>query len=422
MKKKLLILTSIVTFFLFFVFIFFVFGQKKNEFNLLTKPYLKFEAETEIGGPLNLSTKKGIKGKLQVADLTEDRNYIFPDISGEVCLSAGNCLLSPLGIRNRLSKFVEGGLGNSSIEDLSKEISIFIGENGNVGIGLKPDFKLHVAGKIQARDDICTDLKGGICLSEVEKVSQQIEKIEKPTSLKEATIEGAGTPERVPLWKKNYQLGDSLIYQEGENIGIGMIPSYKLDVAGTVRMLGFRLPVSPKEGYGLISDDKGFGTWRPVLQPESVGGDIAERFLIDKNCQRDCPETGDLVVINEKGFIEKAKIPYDKRLIGVISSEPTLIMKSGLNEGNSLPVALIGKVLSKASLLNGEIDIGDPLTSSNLPGVAQKATQPGKIIGFALESLKENDFKECKKSEKILDCDQKIGKIKVLINLQMLSN
>lgn len=410
MRKKLFLITILIVFVLFGKFIFLSFAQKSSDSVLFTKPYLKFNAETEILGTLNLTTQKGIKGKLKVADLTTERDYILPDFSGEICLSSGNCLISPLGSENRLAKFKREGLANSSIEDLAKETSIFINEEGNVGIGLNPDFKLHVAGKIQSSDDICTDLKGGICLSHLEK----------PTSLKEAAIEGAGTPEKIPIWKKDYQLGDSIIQQEGENIGIGMIPSYKLDVAGTVRMLGFRLPVSPKEGYGLISDDKGFGTWKPVLQPESAGGDIAERFLIKLDCKekKNCPEPGDLVSIENGGFIEKSKIPYDKKLIGVISEKATLIMKGNSDPENSLPVALIGKVLVKTSLLNGEIELGDALTSSELPGIAQKATKNGKIIGFALESLREEDFKECKEGEKILDCQNKIKKIEVLISLQ----
>lgn len=419
MKREIILKIIIFSFFFFLSTIFFTFAQKNREGEIFTRPYIRFDAETEISAPLNFSTKEGFKGKLEVKKLTENRTYTLPDLSGEICLSAGNCQIGISqflrGKENKLPKFTAGGiLESSSIEDLAKETSIFIDENGNVGIGMTPDFKLHVAGKIQARDDICTDLEGRICLSQIKNISQKL------TSLAEATIEGAGTPERVPIWKKNYQLGDSVIYQEGENIGIGMIPSFKLDVAGTVRMLGFRLPVSPKEGYGLISDDKGFGTWKPVLQPESAGGDVAEKFPINPECKKenDCPKPGDLVSLNERGEIEKTKNPYDKRLIGVISENPTLLMRGVVKEEESLPVALIGRVKVKVSILNGEIEIGDPLTSSEIPGIAKKATNPGKIVGFALENLKEEDFKGCKEKEKILDCENKIGKIDVLVNLQ----
>lgn len=420
MKKEILLAITILSLSLLIISFLVISAANEKNFDLLTKPYLKFDAETEITAPLNvkgtinLISENGIKGKIKAGNLTEERNYILPNLSGEICLSAGNCIISPRGSQNRLAKFGLSGLDNSSIEDLAKEVSIFIDENGNIGIGQTPDFKLHVAGKIQARDDICTDLKNGICLSQVEKI----------TSLAGVAVEGEGTAERVPLWKKNYQLGDSVIFQENENIGIGLVPGYKLDVAGTVRMLGFRLPVTPKKGYGLLSDDKGFGTWQPVLTPLSGGGDVAENFLLDPKCKKlnNCPESGDLVSINEEKFIEKSQISYDKKLIGVISTNPTLTMEGQIETEKSKPVALIGKVPTKVSLLNGEIEIGDAITSSSLPGIGQKATQYGKIVGFALESLSEKDFENCQKNPKVLDCEKKIGKIEVLINLQIFSD
>lgn len=421
MKRKILAL-SLSFGALFFLFIFFEGFAKDNNFSLLTKPYLKILSDAEIKGTLSLVSEKGIKGKILLSPLSEQRTYILPDSSGEICLSSGNCVFQKeggeavlKGTQNRLAKFGEGILLNSSIEDLGTLPKIFIDEQGNLGIGIRPESKLHVAGKIQAKEDVCTELRGGICLSQLQV---QVSQIEKPTSLKEATIEGAGTPETIPLWKKDYQLGDSVIYQQGENIGIGMIPSYKLDVAGTIRVLGFRLPVSPKEGYGLVSDDSGFGTWRPVLAPLSPGGDVAELFPVKKECEvlKNCPEAGDLVCLQEDGFLEKCK-ERNERLLGVVSENPTLTMKGEKIFEKAVPVALLGKVKAKASLLNGEIEIGDPLTSSFVEGVSQKATQKGKIIGFALQSLKEDDFKNCN-SEKVFDCSRKIGKIEVLISLQ----
>jgi hypothetical protein len=52
-------------------------------------------------------------------------------------------------------------------------------------------------------------------------------------------------------------------------------------------------------------------------------------------------------------------------------------------------VGLLGKLPVKVSLENGPIKIGDYLTSSNHPGVAMKATEPGRVIGIALESLEQ---------------------------------
>lgn len=400
-----------------------VFSQERNNSDLflLTEPFLKIDAETQINAPIsvkgeiNLIDSQEFKGEIKVSGLTENRSYLFPNLSGEVCLSAGNCLLSPTGTSNRLAKFTAQGLTNSSIRDFSQEISIFIDDGGRLGIGMEnPGYKLHVAGRIQASDDICTDLQKGRCLSELEKLS----------SLFDATVGGEGSANRIPLWKEDFQLGDSEIYQSGKNIGIGGEPAYKLDVAGTIRILGFRLPISPKEGYGLLSDETGFGSWQPVLRPLDLNQDIAENFLINPGCEtfKNCPEPGDLVSINDNGFIEKSSIPYDSRLIGIISSEPAMILGGKLNPSQSRPIALIGQVPAKVSLENGPIKKGDFLTSSFVPGTAKKAIGPGRVAGMALESLSENDFQECKnenqnKESKIWDCEKRIGKINVLINL-----
>jgi hypothetical protein len=59
----------------------------------------------------------------------------------------------------------------------------------------------------------------------------------------------------------------------------------------------------------------------------------------------------------------------------------------------------LGKLPVKVSLENGPIKIGDYLTSSNHPGVAMKATEPGKVIGIALESsekCKDLAIEQCK--------------------------
>ncbi len=393
-----------------------VFSQENNPVpRLLTDPYLSFDAETEINaalnikGPLNLVGPDDFKGEIGVAGLSGDRSYLLPDLSGEICLSAGNCLLSPQGDVDRLAKFTAQGLDSSSVQDLSQRLAVTIDEDGRVGIGIElPGHQLHVDGRIQANDDICTNLQGGRCLTDLERI----------TSLFDTTIEGQGTPDRLPLWKENYQLGDSEIYQSGRNIGIGAAPAYKLDVAGTVRMLGFRLPVSPQTGYGLLSDDKGFGTWQPVLTPLAAGGDIAENFLIKPACieSKNCPEPGDLVSIAANSFIEKSSLPYDQKIIGLISTQPAMTLAGDLQTEASRPVALIGRVPLKVSLENGPVGIGDPLTSSSLAGIAKKAVQPGRAVGIALEPLTEQDFQNCD-HEKIIDCQNKIGRIDILINL-----
>lgn len=74
------------------------------------------------------------------------------------------------------------------------------------------------------------------------------------------------------------------------------------------------------------------------------------------------------------------------RIAGVVSTNPSYLMNSGLNTLGAVPVALIGRVPCQVL---GPIRKGDRLVSSVLPGVAQaldiSTYQPGCIIGKSLE-------------------------------------
>lgn len=247
------------------------------------EPYLTINAETDINAPLNvkeiisapaLTLLKGeFKAQLTSADLTADRAYTFPNQSGVICLTTGNCVgiggevTSPGGLPNRLAKFITSReIGVSSINDLYvRGVALTIDSFGNVGIGTSaPEAKLEVAGdvfvegEIQATGDICTDLQGGKCLSQLTAF---------PTFFwggGGGGISGSGAANYLSIWTGSTALGNSIIYQSGSNIGIGTTaPTQVLDVAGTIKMLGFQLPTNATSGYILTSDASGFGTWQP---------------------------------------------------------------------------------------------------------------------------------------------------------------
>ena len=75
-------------------------------------------------------------------------------------------------------------------------------------------------------------------------------------------------------------------------------------------------------------------------------------------------------------------IPYDSKVIGVVSENPGFL----LGWGEGAKVALTGRVPVKISMNNGSIQVGDALVSSDVPGYAMKATKPGMVLGYALES------------------------------------
>jgi len=112
--------------------------------------------------------------------------------------------------------------------------------------------------------------------------------------------------------------------------------------------------------------------------------DVAENYFV----QDESIKGGDVVCLSENISltVEKCSQSYQNNLIGVISTQPALLMGNDMQSAR--PVALAGRVPVKISLENGPIAIGDSLTSaSSTPGAAMKATGSGKILGYALEAF-----------------------------------
>jgi hypothetical protein len=118
----------------------------------------------------------------------------------------------------------------------------------------------------------------------------------------------------------------------------------------------------------------------------TTSADVAENYPVSDPAIG----PGDIVSLtsSDSAMLTKSAGPYDQHLFGVISTDPGIILGSNdsLSQNpNQRPVALKGRVPVNVSAENGPINIGDPLTSSNTPGVGMKATKPGQIIGTALE-------------------------------------
>ncbi|MBI1743910.1 hypothetical protein HYR54_12715 [Candidatus Acetothermia bacterium] len=116
-------------------------------------------------------------------------------------------------------------------------------------------------------------------------------------------------------------------------------------------------------------------------------------------------EPGDVLVlsVDRPGAVQKSNQPYDPRVAGVYSTRPAVL---GAEKGggetrvdpNEIPVAIVGIVPVKVTAENGEIQPGDLLTTSSVPGYAMKAKAvvvngiaiypTGTILGKAVEPLK----------------------------------
>lgn len=105
--------------------------------------------------------------------------------------------------------------------------------------------------------------------------------------------------------------------------------------------------------------------------------DLAEKYSTDADY-----EPGTVVVFGGEKEITQSTSYMDRKVAGVISTNPAYLMNSG---ADGLPVALQGRVPCKVV---GKIEKGDMLVSSAIPGVAAATYSPqmGTVIGKALEN------------------------------------
>ncbi len=110
--------------------------------------------------------------------------------------------------------------------------------------------------------------------------------------------------------------------------------------------------------------------------------DFAEMFP-----SSDVLRPGEVVVFGDANQQVKRSTgeTYSRAIAGIVSTRPGFL--AGENRPGTYPIALAGRVPTFVSTENGEISIGDPLTTSSTPGYAMRATEAGPIIGYASESF-----------------------------------
>ena len=110
--------------------------------------------------------------------------------------------------------------------------------------------------------------------------------------------------------------------------------------------------------------------------------DLAEKYKTDQEY-----EAGTVVVFGGNSEITQSTISHDRKVAGVISTNPAVKMNDGL-DGQYL--ALQGRVPCKVI---GPIEKGDLVVTSHVPGLGVKLDdtqyQPGCVIGKALELIED---------------------------------
>lgn len=93
-------------------------------------------------------------------------------------------------------------------------------------------------------------------------------------------------------------------------------------------------------------------------------------------------EEGDVVTLSNTGYVLSTQA-YDPNIFGVVVNDPAVAFES--HQEGDWPVVSQGKVILRVSTKSGKIKKGDLLTTSDIPGVAQKANESGFIAATALE-------------------------------------
>lgn len=93
--------------------------------------------------------------------------------------------------------------------------------------------------------------------------------------------------------------------------------------------------------------------------------------------------SGDIVSYLD-GKYDLSRSEFDTSMFGVIVDNPNSSFED-LNLVTYKLVTSFGEVLVNVTAKNGNIKTGDFITSSDYPGVGQKATESGQILGVALE-------------------------------------
>lgn len=93
-------------------------------------------------------------------------------------------------------------------------------------------------------------------------------------------------------------------------------------------------------------------------------------------------EPGDLVVSTTgrlaDGELDKAAEPYAENIVGVFTEGAGMSKMPGILQN--------GIAYIKFDPSNGEVKVGDYITSSSKTGYGMKATKPGVVVGVALET------------------------------------
>lgn len=126
-----------------------------------------------------------------------------------------------------------------------------------------------------------------------------------------------------------------------------------------------------------------------LIVPLAHGADLAEGVATDLQIEDASVPDGSIVSLTD-GKYRLSATPYDGTVYGVVTENPAVVFKTvGIDDEHS--VVTSGKTMVRVATVNGPIKKGDLITSSEIPGVGQKVTENGYVVGVAEEDYTDSD-------------------------------
>lgn len=138
----------------------------------------------------------------------------------------------------------------------------------------------------------------------------------------------------------------------------------------------------------------------PIYAQEAVSG---PNIAVNVEVKDQEAKAGNILTAVGEGIVRTSK-PYDRQMYGVVVESPPVFFNRASSTTRSL--VYFGEALVRVSTANGKITAGDPITSSNIAGVGQKAHILGPVLGKALEDFPQGDNQSSE------------GVISVFVNIQ----